>query len=56
MSFYPALLYLRSIKCGFGISVAISYAITKLFFESYELSVWCFFAAVISIAVFTFIP
>ncbi len=36
----------------FGSSIAISYFITHLFFEDYELSVWCFFAAIISIAVF----
>jgi hypothetical protein len=36
----------------FGLSIAISYMVTHLFFQDYELSVWCFFAAIISIAVF----
>ncbi|QEM02570.1 hypothetical protein DIU31_003200 [Mucilaginibacter rubeus] len=36
----------------FGLSIGIAYSITHLFFEDYELSVWCFFAAIISIVVF----
>ncbi|WP_439698628.1 DUF6629 family protein [Mucilaginibacter sp. AW1-7] len=36
----------------FGLSIGIAYIITHLFFEDYELSVWCFFAAIISIVVF----
>jgi len=34
-----------------GITVSISYIITHLFYEDYIISVWCFFASVISIAV-----
>jgi hypothetical protein len=39
----------------FGFSITVAYIITRLFFEDYELSVWCFFAAIISAAVFTII-
>ncbi|MFI5139920.1 MAG: DUF6629 family protein [Sphingobacteriales bacterium] len=39
----------------FGVSIAVSYFITKLFFDDYELSVWCFFAAIMSAAVFSII-
>ncbi|MDI1255473.1 MAG: hypothetical protein PSV16_05180 [Flavobacterium sp.] len=34
-----------------GITVFISYLITTLFYENYLVSVWCFFASVISISV-----
>lgn len=37
----------------FGFSIMISYAITAMFFHDYQLSVWCFFAAIISIVVFS---
>jgi hypothetical protein len=37
----------------FGFSIMISYAITLMLFKDYQLSVWCFFAAVISILVFS---
>lgn len=37
----------------FGFSIMISYAITVMFFNDYQLSVWCFFAAIISIVVFS---
>lgn len=36
----------------FGISIAISYFFSSLFFEHYIISVWCFFAAITSIIVF----
>ena len=39
----------------FGLSVGVSYLITNFFYERYVLSVWCFFAAVVSIVVFTII-
>jgi heme/copper-type cytochrome/quinol oxidase subunit 4 len=39
----------------FGFSIAIAYLITRIFFDDYELSIWCFFAAIISAAVFTII-
>ena len=35
-----------------GIAILISYIITIVFYESYFVSVWCFFASVISILVF----
>jgi len=35
-----------------GATVMISYLITTLFYENYLVSVWCFFASVISISVF----
>nr|WP_315250667.1 DUF6629 family protein [uncultured Flavobacterium sp.] len=34
-----------------GVTILISYIITSLFYENYLISVWCFFASVISIAV-----
>jgi len=34
-----------------GISIAASFLITKFFFDGYVISVWCFFAAIISIGV-----
>jgi hypothetical protein len=34
-----------------GLTVLISYLITELFYEQYLVSVWCFFASVISISV-----
>ena len=35
-----------------GVTVLISYLITEIFYESYIVSVWCFFASVISISVY----
>ncbi|HYG52593.1 MAG TPA: DUF6629 family protein, partial [Flavobacteriales bacterium] len=35
-----------------GTFILASYIITKLFFEEYVISVWCFFAALISVTVF----
>ena len=35
-----------------GISILISYIITALFYEHYVLSVWCFFASIISISIY----
>ena len=37
-----------------GITIFISYLITKIFFENYILSVWCFFSSVISIMIYFF--
>lgn len=34
-----------------GVTILISYIITALFYENYLISVWCFFASVISISV-----
>ena len=34
-----------------GISVSVSYIVTKVFFEDYVISVWCFFAAIMSFIV-----
>ena len=34
-----------------GVTVLVSYLITTLFYENYLVSVWCFFASVISISV-----
>ena len=36
----------------FGATILISYIITKIFYTDFIVSVWCFFASVISIAVF----
>jgi hypothetical protein len=35
----------------FGMTVLISYIISKIFYSDYVVSVWCFFASIISIAV-----
>lgn len=35
----------------FGLAVLISYIISKVFYTDYIISVWCFFASIISIAV-----
>jgi len=34
-----------------GIPIALSYLVTRILFADYVLSVWCFFAAIISVAV-----
>lgn len=39
-----------------GITILISYIITSIFYTDYIVSVWCFFASVISIAVFITLP
>ena len=36
----------------FGILIAVSYIITGIFFAQYLTSVWCFFAAVISVVIY----
>lgn len=36
-----------------GLSILISYVITTIFYNDYLVSVWCFFASVISIAVYS---
>jgi len=36
----------------FGTTILISYIITAIFYEHYVVSVWCFFASIISISVF----
>ncbi len=38
-----------------GITILLSYIIAAVFFEHYKLSVWCFFAAIISISIFNII-
>ncbi|MCD6017503.1 MAG: hypothetical protein K0S53_624 [Bacteroidetes bacterium] len=35
-----------------GTSILVSFLITKLFFDDYVISVWCFFAALVSVVVF----
>ncbi|MBC7510333.1 MAG: hypothetical protein H7320_16550 [Ferruginibacter sp.] len=35
-----------------GVAIAISYIITAIFYEHYILSVWCFFASIISLTVY----
>lgn len=35
-----------------GVTVAASYAVTTVFYDHYIVSVWCFFASVISLAVY----
>jgi hypothetical protein len=36
----------------FGVAILISYIITAIFYEHYIVSVWCFFASIISLVVF----
>jgi hypothetical protein len=38
-----------------GSMILVSYIITAIFYEDYVISVWCFFAAIISIAVFVIV-
>lgn len=38
-----------------GFLIFISYVITKIFFENYVISVWCFFGALISVVVYAII-
>lgn len=40
----------------FGIAVLVSYIITALFYTGYIVSVWCFFAAVISVVIYAILP
>jgi len=35
-----------------GVSILISYVVTAIFYEHYILSVWCFFAAIISLSIY----
>ncbi len=35
-----------------GISIFISYSVTAIFYEHYILSVWCFFASIISLSIY----
>jgi len=38
-----------------GFLILLSYIITKIFFENYVISIWCFFGAIISISVYSII-
>lgn len=38
-----------------GLSILISYIITAVFYSDYIVSVWCFFASVISISIYTIV-
>lgn len=49
---FPALVSSINKMYLFGISIAISYFFSSLFFEHYIISVWCFFAAITSVIVF----
>ena len=35
-----------------GVAISISYIISEIFYEQYLLSVWCFFASIISISIY----
>ena len=37
----------------FGATVLISYVITNIFYEAYVISVWCFFATIVCVSVYT---
>lgn len=45
----PALIFRCKKMQLLGITILASYVITKLFFSNYLISIWCFFAAIISI-------
>jgi hypothetical protein len=47
-------LFISSVKKMWyaGFAILISYIVTQLFFENYVISVWCFFAAIISFIIF----
>ncbi|MEI6595979.1 MAG: DUF6629 family protein [Bacteroidota bacterium] len=36
----------------FGVATVVSYLVTQLFYVEYSLSVWCFFAAVLSVIIY----
>ena len=36
----------------FGVTILISYLVTAIFYEHYVVSVWCFFASIISISIY----
>ena len=36
----------------FGIAIVIAYIVTQLFYLKYALSVWCFFAAILSLIIY----
>ena len=56
--FYPVAtvvpLYVSSVRRMwlFGVLITVSYIVTGIFFAQYLTSVWCFFAALISIAIY----
>ncbi len=37
---------------AFGLTVLLSYILARLFFADYSISVWCFFAAIISLVIY----
>jgi hypothetical protein len=47
-------LFVSSVKRAwlFGILITISYIVTRIFYAQYVTSVWCFFAALLSIAIY----
>lgn len=47
-------LFISSIKrmWVFGVAILISYIVTEIFYTEYALSVWCFFAAILSVIIF----
>ncbi len=47
-------LFVSSIKrlWIFGMAIVVSYVITQIFYLEYSLSVWCFFAAVLSVIIY----
>ena len=50
--------FISSIKRMFylAIAISVSYIITQIFYTDYVVSVWCFFASVISITIFIIMP
>ncbi|WP_394337812.1 DUF6629 family protein [Chryseobacterium pennae] len=36
----------------FGVAILVSYIVSEIFYDHYILSVWCFFAAIISMPVY----
>jgi hypothetical protein len=48
----PALISTRKNAFLFGIIILTSFLLSKIYFEEYVVSVWCYFAAVLSILIF----
>lgn len=38
-----------------GVLILVSYIISKIFFENYVISIWCFFGAIISVSIYSII-
>lgn len=48
----PALISSYKRMVYFGITILLSFLVTKIFYEDYVISVWCYFAAALSILIY----